>query len=389
MARRFLSVSAALAGLAQASGSASAAAGSAMHVVTTVHARVQSDAPAWDAEQATFVSAFGDTFAQKYRAALDTVNTASVEGALMYAQAEGINVQDNPGCARKNDMQYVVFYALQIRQTDATVDAYDAANSSTLPEYGPFIPMDSGACTLNGTALSADCLALYGGGQGGLDVGPSVGAGIRETDPRAPYPDTIWFSLPNSCVMQTWPNKNDSCRAQYPGGLCAYNSRPDGQTCTFTYKTLGYLNLDDLVGITSMTSSITDEPYANYTEFCMDHDGAYAGIEFSADDDNAADSVVSIPFWSEPFNESACANRTAAMIDMYNTVAVPADSRMIALPSIEKLAEANPPCYQNSPRCAEAEYGCKRELYAQVCVVCEDPEDGCVSASYSFDEVER
>lgn len=369
-----------------------------MRLVTAIHARVQSDAPQWDAEHEAFVSSFGEGFAERYRAAFDSVNTASVEGALMYVQAEGINVQENPGCARKNGMAVVVFYAVQIRQTDATMFAYDSVNGSNVPEFGPFVAMDSGACTLDGLELPEDCLALFGGQQEqvagskmtkALDVGPAVGAGRRETDPRAPYPDTVWFSLPNSCVMETWAHKNSTCRKTYPGGLCAYDTQPDGIACTFTYKVLGFLRLDDLVGITNLTSSLTSQPYANYTEFCNDRDGEYQGVEFSVDDDLAPESVVSIPFWADPFNETACAARTSAMVDMYNNVVVPADSRMTALPEISSLANANPPCYQNSPKCVKSKYGCKRELYSQVCSVCEEPEEGCVGVSYTFDEVRR
>ncbi|GLD96372.1 hypothetical protein PINS_up005055 [Pythium insidiosum] len=80
-----------------------------------------------------FTSSFGSDFASRFRAALDSVNTASVEGALMYVQAEGINVATRSAeqkCTRKNNMKYVVFYDMVIAQTNETLALFEA-------EYGP------------------------------------------------------------------------------------------------------------------------------------------------------------------------------------------------------------------------------------------------------------
>ncbi|KAG6959500.1 hypothetical protein JG687_00008757, partial [Phytophthora cactorum] len=53
-----------------------------MKPVTTVQARVQGDAPVWNEEAQMWLSKFGDTTEAAYMNNLDTVNTASVEGAL-------------------------------------------------------------------------------------------------------------------------------------------------------------------------------------------------------------------------------------------------------------------------------------------------------------------
>ncbi|KAF1313213.1 hypothetical protein FI667_g17587, partial [Globisporangium splendens] len=356
----------------------------AMKPVRVIQARVQGDQPEWNAEQGTFVSTFGATFAEKYRAVFDTVNTASVEGALMYVQAEGINVLHNTECKRKNNMQYVVFYELSVLQPDASIAKYDS-DASNIPEYGPFIAMDGGACTKSGTELPEACTAIFGGGvNASVKVGPSVGASLRETDPRAPYPHNIWYSFPNSCVMNVWAEKDAACRAKYPGGLCAFGSQPDGEVCTFTYKTLGYINLDDLVGITQLNSSVTGQPYKNYTEFCLDKDGQFGGVEFSATD-GVVNSVTAIPFWEQPYNPEACSQRAATMVELYNNLTrTSVGSHMTPLPTVAALTSENPPCYVNSKRCAESSFGCKRELYSQVCTVCTAEEEGCVKQSYSL-----
>lgn len=354
-----------------------------MKPVRVIQARVQGDEPRWEPEQGTFVSAFGSTFAERYRAVFDSINTASVEGALMYVQAEGINVVHNTECKRKNNMQYIVFYELHVLQPDAALDAYDS-DASTIPEYSPFVAMDGGACTKAGTDYPTECKALYGD-DATAKVGPAVGASMRDTDVRAPYPDTLWFSFPNSCVMKGWTEKDAPCRSQNPGGLCAYGSQPDGKVCSFMYKTLGYLKIDDLVGITELKSSITGEPYSNYTEFCEDKSGQFGGVEFSATTDGVASSVTAMPFWDQPYDKDACSARAAFMIEKYNNLtATHMNPTMTPLPTVAALSSENPPCYANSKRCATAQFGCKRELYSQICRVCTEEQDGCVKQSYTL-----
>ncbi|TYZ62007.1 hypothetical protein PybrP1_010915 [[Pythium] brassicae (nom. inval.)] len=99
-----------------------------MKPVRAIHARVQGDSPAWDADKSMFTSAYGANFAEKFRASLDTVNTASVEGALMYVQAEGINYAaraEADKCVRKNKMKNVVFYDIVFAQPNETLALYE------------------------------------------------------------------------------------------------------------------------------------------------------------------------------------------------------------------------------------------------------------------------
>uniref|UniRef100_A0AAV1TWJ5 Uncharacterized protein n=1 Tax=Peronospora matthiolae TaxID=2874970 RepID=A0AAV1TWJ5_9STRA len=64
-----------------------------MTSATSVQARVQGDTPVWDEDAKMWLSKLGTT-ELAYMNYLDSVNTASVEGALMFVQAEGINVND-------------------------------------------------------------------------------------------------------------------------------------------------------------------------------------------------------------------------------------------------------------------------------------------------------
>ncbi|KAH7470556.1 hypothetical protein KRP22_001454 [Phytophthora ramorum] len=351
--------------------SSSSSSGWHMTAVTSVQARVQGDAPVWNEDAQLWLSKYGDTTELAYMNNLDTVNTASVEGALMYVQAEGINVNEQSvKCERKNSMQYVVFYELTIVQPTYGIKYYE---SHTPPEYGEFVAMDGAKCTDEGSDLSEDCKVYYGLNNT-MDIGLVVGSNLQTSDPRAPYPGNYWFSFPNSCAQELREDKTDECRAEYPGGLCAMGVTPDGDNCTFSYKILGYLNIDDLVGITELG-------YSNYTEFCED-----GGVEFKATNTGSGFEVEeSLDFWKNPGDEDANSNRTEIMVTMYNKLASNGTSaNMSPLPTVEKLTSANPKCYENSDACASAQNGCNRTLYSQICAVCESAADGCEAAPSSF-----
>ncbi|RLN93120.1 hypothetical protein BBJ28_00008293 [Nothophytophthora sp. Chile5] len=348
-----------------------------MTAVTSVQARVQGDAPVWDDASSLWLSKYGDTSELAYMNNLDTVNTASVEGALMYVQAEGINVNEQSvKCERKNSMQYVVFYEITMVQPTYSIKYYE---SHVPPEYGEFVAMDGAKCTDEGSDLSEACKVYYGL-DGDMDLGPAVGSNLQTTDPRAPYPGNYWFSFPNSCAQELRADKTDACRAEYPGGLCALGASPDGDNCTFSYKILGYLNIDDLVGITELG-------YSNYTEFCE-----AGGVEFKATNTGSGFDVDEcIDFWKNPGDEDANSERATKMVTMYNELASNGTSaNMESLPSIDTLTAANPACYENSAKCASAQYGCNRTLYSQICQVCTEDADGCEVApsTFSFPELE-
>ncbi|KAF1325461.1 hypothetical protein FI667_g9179, partial [Globisporangium splendens] len=348
-----------------------------MKQVTSIQARVQGDAPVWDDTAKAYLSKFGSTTAEKYRSVLDTVNTASVEGALMFVQAEGINVaEQSVKCQRKNSMQYVVFYEMTIVQPTYAIAAYQ---SNDPVEYTPFLAMDGAKCTDEGSDLPKACKQLYGLG-GELDLGASVGAQLKASDPRAPYPGNYWFSFPNSCADKLRADKTDACRAEHSGGLCPMGVTPDGEQCSFSYKILGYLNIDDLVGITSLKGS-NGKVYSNYTEFCND-----GGIEFDATNTGSGFTVKeSLPFWENPGNETANAERFEKMVALFNKEAPNAKvGTMTVLPEIADLVKANPKCYENSEQCAKAKNGCRRTLYSQICEVCSSAGDGCEVAPSGF-----
>ncbi|KAG6962457.1 hypothetical protein JG688_00008577 [Phytophthora aleatoria] len=286
-----------------------------MRTVTSYQAHVETYAPVWDDDNQVFVSGIPNslssggnlTFNERYRATMDSVTTSSIEGALMYLQRDCIDLGADPtdesvNCQRKNNVSVITFLEVQIVQPNAALAEYQEQRYM-YPEFCPFVAMEDGECA-------------YADEQDNGDTS-SERAQAFSADMVAPYYDTVWFSYPNSCVTSSWKNgKSNTCREQYPGGLCPFGTEPDGGNCTFSYKILGYLSIDQLVGITainatsnsgsgSSSSSALDNVqkastkyYNNYSAFCE-----AGNVEFHSYDQDKTlglKNVTSIPFWENP-----------------------------------------------------------------------------------------
>ncbi|KAF1319534.1 hypothetical protein FI667_g13134, partial [Globisporangium splendens] len=391
--------------------------------VRSFQARVETDAPLWDATHEVFVSGHDPnnsqlTFEERYRNTLDSVTTSSIEGALMYLQRDCIDVGANPiaaGCKRRNDVKVITFMEITIAQPFEALSYYQA-DRYIYPEFCPFVAMCNGQCVEienddnDGEDEDDDIVAnppkcqLYNGldtSMSSWEIGPCVGAHAYPTDIVAPYPNTVWFSYPNSCVMNTWKEgKSDECREKYKGGLCPFGVEPDGVKCSFAYKIIGYLSIDELVGIVkadwssssgssgsavstvSTPSSSADgqnddeetrrklvatatEYYDDYKDFCEAKQ-----IElhaFDTDDTLGLKNVTAISFWKNPSDTDANVARTNAMIAMYNDFVANEQtnvgSRMQSLPTnLTALTNANPPCYQNAKLCYDSKFGAVVQL---------------------------
>ncbi|GAB9469660.1 hypothetical protein Gpo141_00006933 [Globisporangium polare] len=366
-----------------------------MAPVRVVQARVQSDSPILVEGQ--LVSSFGSgKLDAGYLSSLDSVNTASVEGALMYVQAEAINIQNRDAtqrCVRKTKVQNVVFYEILIAQTNETLAQFQADWST--PEYGPMIAMDGGRCTPTEgeSTLPAECYQ-FNGENGQPNVGPFVGGTNKEESDRAPYPGNYWFSFPNSCPTQPWgKNKTDACRASTRKGLCPVGVAPNGVECTFAYNILGWVPIDDIVGITSFVNEATSKPYANFTEWCL---ASEKNVEFSYDMSTKT-LVTSLPFWADPLSKDANKNRTQVMLDTYETLLTKGSTQVDpkvsaafkAIPSPAELAKVNPPCYKTVSSCGSG-VGCKRTGYSQLCTPCTAAEKcATTDGTFKFPKLEK
>ncbi|CAI5720914.1 unnamed protein product [Peronospora destructor] len=353
-----------------------------------VHARVQKDHP--KLVNGVFVSSFGNgDLKAGYLSAMDTVNTASVEGSLMYVQAEGININvraKEERCMRKSGMANIVFYEIIIVQTNETLAQFQETWGET-PEYGPMLPMDSGRCTpLSGEDDFPPGCLQFNGDDGQPNVGPFVGAGSKLKDVRAPYLKNYWFSFPNTCPLKGWKDKTDECRKKTRKGLCDYGKGPDGVECTFAYNILGWVTIDDIVGITAIENPETESAYANFTEWCMADKN---NTEFAADAETG-EFETGLPFWEDPLNTTANTARAEAVVATYMLTltegSTQIDKTALAsfrpLPTPEELAAVNPPCYMTVEACGSGN-GCKRVGYSQICTPCK-ADEGCETGGNGF-----
>eukprot|EP00644_Phytophthora_capsici_P007371 jgi/Phyca11/566429/estExt2_Genewise1.C_PHYCAscaffold_210115 len=322
---------------------------------------------------------------------MDSVTTSSIEGVLMYLQRDCIDRGVDPmdvNCQRKNNVSVITFLEVQIVQPNAALAEYQKQRYM-YPEFCPFVVMKDGECIFadeqdDGDASSSslekqhppEC-KQFNGLDGQPDIGHCVGAQAFSADMVAPYYDTVWFSYPNSCATSSWTSgKSDTCRDQNPGGLCPFGTEPDGVKCTFSYKILGYLSIDQLVGITEVKA--TDSSfYTSYNAFCK-----AGNVEFHSYDQDKTlglKNVTSIPFWENPSSLEANIARTQQMISLYNELADKTTNHMQKLPTdLDAIRDTNPPCYENAEACYDAQFGCRRHSYAQVCSVCRGQKDLCV-----------
>ncbi|CAK4236655.1 unnamed protein product [Aphanomyces euteiches] len=345
-----------------------------MKTITSVQARVQSSAPVWDSTQNLWVANFPSLKndpTDKWAASLDTVNTASVEGSLFYVQTEGIGKDVDNACSRKTNMSYIWFYSIKIAQPYFAVAQY-GSDTGKVPEYGAFVAMDNGMCTLQGQQVPAECQEFTGLNYN-PKLGPYVGGEYRKTHPRANYSNNVWFSFPGSCFLKAFGAKTSPCLADpmQQGGLCPKGVEPDGVKCTFTFEVLGFLSIDDLVGITNQSNPNTGKPFTSRVEFCK------AGLTEFDFDTNKSD--LTSGFWNDPLNSTANDIRTQKMMTMYSTLVASGQAKnMKDFPNVTSLVATNSPCYKNNILCSQSQYGCRRKLLAQVCEVCTSAAPDCI-----------
>jgi hypothetical protein len=89
------------------------------------------------------------------------------------------------------------------------------------------------------------------------------------------YPNPVWFSFPGYCPKLTCTQKNvrlgprggnQWCARREPGGYC---EKPTGtHDCTFSYEKAGYINLDELTGVSAK--------FKDFNAFCNSRCAEYA-----------------------------------------------------------------------------------------------------------------
>lgn len=292
---------------------------------------------------------------------LDGVNIASLEGALYYTIAEAIDVNSYSGyCKRKNDVQYIQFYKVVVCNPDAALDFFSRNRGKDEYErlypyshhgYGPFLTFDNGACHSN-----RYCDTLHGE-HGKPNLGPYVGAKSEAFADRNPTVGSQWYSLPGSCPSQEW-TKDAECIEEQPSGACLPGQIPDGEKCTYSYEMYGQVNLDDLVGITSIVNKKTNETFKSAQEYCK------AGfVEFERDE--KFDFLQGLDFWKAPLDAGKNKERVVELVRYYSM-----QENNLPLPTASELVRRNPECHETNPDCLQgSRFTCTRneQMLCETC----------------------
>mmetsp|Transcript_10043 Transcript_10043/g.28342 ORF Transcript_10043/g.28342 Transcript_10043/m.28342 type:complete len:451 (+) Transcript_10043:39-1391(+) len=186
----------------------------------------------------------------------DNVNTGNLAGVLWYLHNEVVHKSP-----RKFDISRIVRYKVQTR---ATQPLYDKGMN-----FGVRFAFDSGQCTgpfecvrngsnfelcagassgkYSGGSYSSKAAAFEFGEYGYFVGCNNLGHFPFPTEPIQ-YPAAVWYSLPGPCSSRTWPEHDEQCVLDQPGGRCS--GTPTGQgNCTWNYEEAGNISLDELVGI--------------------------------------------------------------------------------------------------------------------------------------------
>jgi hypothetical protein len=231
---------------------------------------------------------------------LGNTNAASAGGVLGYLHSEVISFAVPKTGRRLNDIDAIAVFDVQVLNVGRArlLTPNDPPGNVNL--FGPFMAFNGGMAM---PPSARDQIIRYGA---------YVGIQDQAHNPRHAYPGD-WYSFVGRCPLSPWGTGENGHRDKpspcptTPAleGICpAAGAAPDGTPlCQYTYSYLGYVPLDDLVGITSKAHPLCQE--GGTPRACVDYADfrRNGGIEYSAgpnDTMECADDKVpesGLPFW--------------------------------------------------------------------------------------------
>lgn len=232
---------------------------------------------------------------------LGNTNAASAGGVLGYLHSEVIPSFAVPPTGRRlNDIDAIAVFEVHLRNGSGAriFHSYDPPSEAIL--FGPYMAFNNGVAM---PPQARDQIARFGAYVGIQDQG---------NHPRHAYPGD-WFSFVGACPLSPWRRNDVTGQREKPSpcptpialeDICPASGRPDGTpSCQYTYTYLGYVRLDDLVGITSKAHPLCKEgekkrACVDYTDFRRN-----GGIEYSAGPSTMVDCAgkqvpeSGLPFW--------------------------------------------------------------------------------------------
>ncbi|CAE7748192.1 unnamed protein product [Symbiodinium sp. CCMP2456] len=112
------------------------------------------------------------------------------------------------------------------------------------------------------------------------------------------YPNAMWYSLPGACSSQKFWGKTHKCERKEPSGACKEGNEPTGAfDCTYTYKKVGEISIDELEGIPNFGALMKS-----------------GGYEYS----RASDKGKKMHFWDDKNSTEANHRRINRVLDKFN-----------------------------------------------------------------------
>jgi len=228
---------------------------------------------------------------------LGNTNAGSAGGVLGYLHSEVIPDFAVSNGRRLNDIDAIAVFevrVLNVRRARLSGSSDPPGDPSV---FGPFMAFNRGKAM---PPPARDQILRYGA---------YVGIQDQSHHPRHAYPGD-WYSFVGGCPLTPW-DANGEKASPCPTtpaleGICpATGDAPDGTPlCQYTYSYLGYVPLDDFVGITSKDHPLcktggTPRACADYADFRRN-----GGVEYSAMSNDAMECTgdtgpeSGLAFWS-------------------------------------------------------------------------------------------
>lgn len=232
---------------------------------------------------------------------LGNTNAGSAGGVLGYLHSEVIpSFAVSQTGRRLNDIDAIAVFDVQVLNVKRARLIAPTDPPGDVNLFGPFMAFNRGVAM---PPWARDQIVRYGA---------YVGIQDQTDNPRHAYPGT-WYSFVGGCPFSPWETGENGHRDKpspcptTPAleGICpAAGAGPDGTPlCQYTYTYLGYVPLDDLVGITSKAHPLcqvggTPRACVDYADFRRN-----GGIEYSAGPNDAMECATEkvpesgLPFW--------------------------------------------------------------------------------------------
>lgn len=265
---------------------------------------------------------------------LENTNTASAAGVLAYIHFEcispGQTEEDNP-LARHHGIDAIAVFEVYMQAYESYLFTHFVSVQSSDPPskgkvFGPYHAIDAGLVEDGSNRVGLQHLK---------QLGPQVGL-QTQSNTRTAYGGD-WHSFIGKCPNSEWVGgydgdrkKPDPCKTDPAFDAHCTGEYPNGSiNCQYTYKYLGYVSLDDFVGITSTTApkcvdSVTGKPRpcTDYEDFrkngntSTDSNGYHIEYEGGGDDPADCSSTFNefgLSFWKGRCNHTDCDNRAKAL----------------------------------------------------------------------------